>query len=181
MRMHHGRAALPQRFIHLHHQRSAIMSTPIQVADPNVTPQLPSVDHPVTVLFLSDRIGSGNLVTTGTDIGVTGHYQWPPDAPAEVRFSFNFRILSPNTCDVAVNWPGLLRQPIGPTKASYITLLLMARPQFLITTPDGAHISVTYLGPFGQPEIVTGLQVAVANANADHSVSLVFQIDHNHS
>ncbi|HEU0055154.1 MAG TPA: hypothetical protein VFQ39_18335 [Longimicrobium sp.] len=151
------------------------MSAPTEVAD--AAPKLGVVEKPVSVIFLSDRIGGGDLVTTDASIRVAGHYQWPPDAPAEVRFSFDFQILTSDLCDVAVDWPGLLRGPIGPTKASYIMLLVMARPQFFITTPDGAHITVTYVGPFGQPEIVTGIQVAVASASADHSVSLLFRIE----
>jgi len=153
------------------------MST-IQVANPDVTPQLSDVTQPVAVIHGSDTIGSGTVVTTASRLDVTGHYQWPVDAPAEVQFQFSFEILSSNTCNVTVNWPGLLPGEVGPTKASYIMLLLMARPQFLITTPDGVHINATYVGPFGHPEIVTALQVGVGGPAGDYSQMLSFRYEH---
>lgn len=153
------------------------MST-IQVANPDVTPALAASVQPVEVIHGTDSIGSGQIVTTPSRLDVSGHYQWPPDAPAEVGFTFSFEILSPNTCNVSVNWPGLLPKEIGPTKASYIMLLLMARPQFLITTPDGVHVNATYVGPFGHPEIVTALQVGVGGPEGDYSQALSFRYEH---
>jgi len=150
------------------------MST-IQVANPDVTPQLAQATQPVTVIHGSDTIGSGQIATLATRLDVTGHYQWPVDAPAEVQFLFSFEILSSNTCNVTVNWPGLLPKVIGPTQATYIMLLLEARPQFIIFTPGGVNIGVTYVGPFGQPEIVTALQVGVGGPNGDYSQALSFQ------
>ena len=154
------------------------MSTPaIHVADPTVTPELAHVVHAVGVIHGDRRIGSGELVQLPTGIKVTGSYEWPPDAPAVVRFEFDFTILSQNTCEVAVNWPGLV-PPIAKTRASYIMLLLMARPDFLITTPAGDHVTAAFLGPMGHPEITTALQVAVATANGAASQSLVFRYEH---
>lgn len=153
------------------------MSTPaIHVADPNVTPELAQVVQPVSVIFGNQQIGAGQLVTTPSNINVTGHYQWPPDAPAEVEFSFDFHILSSNTCTVEVDWPGLV-PTIDKTPASYIMLLLMARPEFLITTPKGDKVNAAFLGPYGQPQITTDLQVAVASQSSAASVSLLFHYD----
>jgi hypothetical protein len=153
------------------------MSTPaIQVADPNVVPTLPQAVQPVTVILGDQQIGTGEVVNTHTGIRVTGHYQWPPDAPAEVGFLFDFVIQSANTCEVAVSWPGLIPE-IPQTRAGYIMLLLMARPDFLITTPSGDHITAAFLGPFGHPEITTALQVSVAIASGAASQSLVFRYD----
>ncbi|HET7230823.1 MAG TPA: hypothetical protein VFJ16_12515 [Longimicrobium sp.] len=54
----------------------------------------------------------------------------------------------------------------------------MARPDFLITTPAGDHITAAFLGPMGHPEITTALQVSVGTANASASQSLLFRCEH---
>ncbi|MFL5382058.1 MAG: hypothetical protein ACJ8GN_06050 [Longimicrobiaceae bacterium] len=148
-----------------------------QVADPNVTPTLAADSQPVTVIRGTDAIGHGALVVAAGGIDVTGSYQWPPDAPAEVRFAFSFEILSSSTCNVHVDWPGLLPTVIGPVQAGYIMLLLEARPQFLIFLPDGGNVGATFVGPFGQPEIVTALQVGVGGPEGKYSQMLNFQYD----
>jgi hypothetical protein len=161
--------------------RSRIMSA-YQVADPNVTPKLAQADaQAVTVVHGTDPIGQGELVMTETRIDITGSYQWPPDAPAEVRFVFTFQILSSSTCNVNADWPGLLPKEIGPVEAGFIMLLLEARPQFLVFLPDGGNMTITYVGPFGQPEIVTALQVAVGGPNGEYSQMLSFRYDYGRS
>jgi len=153
-----------------------------QVADPNVTPTLTAAEtQPVTVIHGTDSIGSGELAVTASRIDVTGHYQWPPDAPAEVQFVFSFEILTSSTCNVQVDWPGLLPTVIGPVQAGYIMLLLEARPQFLIFLPDGGNVSATFVGPFGQPEIVTALQVGVGGPEGKYSEMLNFHYEHGQS
>jgi hypothetical protein len=150
-----------------------------QVADSNVTPKLAQADaQAVTVVHGTDSIGRGELVMTETRIDVTGSYQWPPNAPAEVRFVFTFQILSSSTCNVHADWPGLLPNEIGPVEAGYIMLLLEARPQFLVFLPDGGNLTITYVGPFGQPQIVTALQVAVGGPNGEYSQMLSFRYDY---
>ena len=150
----------------------------IQVADPDVTPGLAEVAaQAVTVVHGTDSIGRGELATTESRIDVTGSYQWPPDAPAEVQFLFSFQILSSSTCNVTVDWPGLLPKEIGPVQAGYIMLLLEARPQFNIFLPDGGNVTATFVGPFGQPEIVTAFQVAVGGPNGEYSQALSFRYD----
>jgi hypothetical protein len=148
----------------------------IHVADPSATPRLSEAVQAVSVIHLSDRIGSGTLTITQDGFEVTGIYNWPPRSIAEVQFSFRFHVLSPNTCTVEVDWPGLLPE-IGPTDASYLTLLLMGRPEYSISTPAGDHVNATFLGPFGQPEITTSLQVAAATGSGDASVSLLFRYE----
>lgn len=151
-----------------------------EIPDRTVTPKLAAADaQPVIVVHGSDSIGRGELVMTDTRIDITGSYTWPPDAPAEVRFVFTFQILSSSTCNVHVDWPGLLPKEIGPVEAGYIMLLLEARPQFLVFLPDGGNLTITYVGPFGHPEIVTALQVAVGGPNGEYSQVLNFRYEHN--
>ena len=119
------------------------MSTPITIADPNATPSLAQDTRNVDVIFGDRQIGVGTMTTAASGIVVNAHYQWPPDAPAEVRATFVFDILSSNTCKVEVDWPGLLSQRIPLQDASYIMLLLMARPDFVIATPGGDRVTVT--------------------------------------
>ena len=151
------------------------MSTPITIADPNATTTLAQDTRNVDVVFGDRRIGAGTMTTAASGIVVEAHYQWPPDAPAEVRATFVFDILSSNTCKVEVDWPGLLARPIPLQDASYIMLLLMARPDFVIATPGGDRVTAVFVGPMGQPEIATGLQVSAALADGSSSASLLFR------
>ena len=146
----------------------------IRVADPGATPELARQVTAADVVLGDRIIGTGQVATSATSIQVTGSYEWPPDAPAVVRFSFDFTIVTANSCEVAVEWPGLI-PAIPRTRASYIMLLLMGRADFLITTPAGDHVTAAFMGPFGQPEITTALQVAVATANGAASQSLIFR------
>ncbi|HET7460412.1 MAG TPA: hypothetical protein VFJ82_04155 [Longimicrobium sp.] len=153
------------------------MSTPaVHIADPTVAPKLEQMVQPVTVVHGDTAIGRGELVTTPVSINVRGSYQWPPDAPAEIPFTFDFVIHTQNTCDVAVDWPGLVPE-IPKTLSSYFMVLVLARPGFLITTPAGDHVNATFMGPPHQPEITNALSVAVTTANGAASRSLVFQYD----
>lgn len=149
------------------------MSTPLAVAEPGT--QLTQDSRPVDVVYADRTIGSGTMTTTESGIEVNAHYQWPPDAPAEVRASFVFDILTSDTCKVEVNWPGLLARPIPLQEAGYIMLLLMARPDFVISTQGGDHVGAVFIGPMGQPEISTGLQVSATLADGSSSASLVFR------
>ena len=140
------------------------------------TTVIAAADTPVHVLFGDRHIGDGVAEVTPSQIRVTGHYEWPPDAPAVVRFAFSFRILGEDTGELAVDWPGLSR-PIPPTLASYFMALLLGRPDFMITTRDGDHATIAFVGPMGHPEITTGMQVTVTDAGATAGASLLFRFD----
>lgn len=153
------------------------MNNHIQIADPRTAPKLAHDAQAVTVIHLNQKIGSGKLTSTESGLAVHGSYQWPPDAPAEVRFSFVFTPLSENTCTVEVNWPGLLSRRIPEEKASYFMLLLMARPEYVISTSSGDNVTATFMGPMGHPEITTALQVNATISDASSSASLVFRFE----
>ena len=143
--------------------------------------RLSVITQPVTVVHGTDSIGRGDLVMTETRIDVTGSYQWPPDAPAEVRFLFGFEILTDSTCNLTMDWPGLLPAPIPQTECGYTELLLEARPQFLIFVPDGSLVTATFLGPFGFPGIVTAFTVGITGPEGKYSQGLNFRYEHGQS
>jgi len=129
----------------------------------------------VDVFFLDRRIGGGQSVSTPQGVAVQGSYQWPPDAPAEVRFSFDVKLLTDTVCGVEVSWPGLLAKPIADPAALYIAILVLGRAALAITTHNGDHISFAYSGPPSQPELVTGFQVSVMEASPGNSAALTFR------
>ena len=139
-------------------------------------PIVAAADTPVHVLFGDRHIGDGVAEVTPSLIRVTGHYEWPPDAPAVVQFAYSFRILGESTGELAVDWPGLSK-PIPPTLASYFRALLLGRPEFLVTTREGDHSTIAFVGPMGYPEITTGMQVSVTDAGATVGASLLFRFD----
>lgn len=134
-----------------------------------------SVDtNEVTIKYLDKSIGSGTAIGASETTTVKGHYQWPLDAPAEVMMSFFLKLVTENTCDVEVDWPGLLPAPIKAQGASYWVWLLLARPVINVQTKDGDLIVFSYTGPPNDPEKVTGFQISVSLNNAQHSTALTF-------
>lgn len=136
--------------------------------------QFSEQDKQVTIKYLDKSIGSGTAVAAPETMAVKGHYQWPLDAPAEIMMSFFLKLVTENTCDVEVDWPGLLPSPIKAQGASYWMWLLMARPVINVQTQEGDLIVFSYTGPPNNPEQVTGFQISVSLNGAQHSTSLTF-------
>lgn len=130
---------------------------------------------PVAVVHLDQTIGSGEVQATATNISVTGSYEWPPDAPAEIPFSFQIQLTGESTCAVAVDWPELLPAEISAPDAVYLAILVLGRTGLLITTPKGDTVSFFYTGPMGKPGITTGFQVSVTEKDPAGSAVLTFR------
>lgn len=129
----------------------------------------------VSVWFGGKSIGAGTAAFTADAVNLEGSYQWPPEAPAEVRFAFDLKILTEDVCSVAVNWPGLLPEAIHDPAASYFSLLILARVELLITTHAGDSINFVYTGPPADPEITTGFQISVLEPGATSPAALAFR------
>ena len=125
--------------------------------------QVSVLDHP---------IGTATVLGTSKGIAVKGHYEWPPDAPAEVGFSFAVDLVTQNTCKLDVDWPGLLASPIHDPAATFISILVLGRPGLLITAGKN-NVSFFYTGPFGSP-VVTGCQISVTEPNSSAVMVLRF-------
>ena len=138
--------------------------------------QFASVTQKVDVIHNSVSIGSGTAEMEGERLAITGSYEWPPDAPAEVAFSFHLELRQDRTCSIEVDWPGLLPNRIADDQASYFILLILARPQINVFNQDQTfHATVFFQGPPNQPPVVNAISIGVQESSPPASPSLLFR------
>lgn len=116
----------------------------------------------VEQIYLDQKIGSGTVTSSASQMSIHTDFNWPPDAIALVAGLFDLTILSSSTCSVKASYPGLLRDPIDSPDATYFVLLLLARPQFNITASNGTKLTFASTGPWDQPEEVTGYSLGIS-------------------
>ncbi len=131
-------------------------------------------DQEVEMVYLDQTIGGGRINGGGRQVTIETTYGWPPEAIAEVEGLFFVGFHNQETCSVRASYPGLLREPIEDNEARYITLLIGARPQILITTHSGARLSLFASGPFGDPERNTGYSLGIVEPG-QHPLNFVFR------
>ena len=129
----------------------------------------------VEMIYLDQKIGNGRAEILPSNFTIEGSFEWPPDAIAIVQGLFHLRLTSDKTCSVEASYPGLLHHAISAREASYFTILIGARPQFNVTTPDGDFLVFGTTGPFGDPERVTGYQLGI-QAAGQHPLAFTFRI-----
>lgn len=144
----------------------------IQVADATAGTGFSASTNPVVVRMNGLTIGHGTVETTDDGVSITGQYQWPVNQPP-VSFSYRFRVKEYPKCSLEADWPNLLPARIHEPDSTYIMLLVAARPRYIISSPGGAGSSLTYVGPFGQPGIITALQVSAGNDQGSAQLDFV--------
>ena len=138
--------------------------------------QIPeALSQPVVMIYLEQKIGSGEITIAGPGVTIDTPFEWPPEAIAVAQGVFHLELTSDKTCSVKASYPGLLAKPIDTPVASYFTILIGARPQYNITTPSGDLLVFGSTGPFGDPEKVTGYQLGIQEKGR-HPLSFNFHV-----
>jgi len=134
-----------------------------------------AVGQTVEMIYLGQKIGTDTAEILPGDFAIHGPFNWPPASIAITEGLFHLVLTSDKTCSVKASYPGLLQDEIDAPEAEYFTLLIGARPQFNITTPNGDRLVFGTTGPFGDPERVTGYQLGIQPTN-QHGLTFNFRV-----